>query len=140
MKDTRTGSRTESAEPQSGMDTLRRKPSDGNLGDTITQGIEHRRNINPENHQKLANNRTLFQYGEIRQRRENEINQRYEEAMTLTQHDSPNRLRGTENLIDKAYAAANGIPTLRKALPRRVLTVDGQRGCRRACDPRCPVA
>jgi predicted aspartyl protease len=31
----------------------------------------------------------------------------------------------SENFIDKAYAAANEIPTQRKAIPRRVLTVDG---------------
>jgi hypothetical protein len=31
----------------------------------------------------------------------------------------------SENFIDKAYTAANGIPTQRKAIPRRVLTVDG---------------
>jgi hypothetical protein len=31
----------------------------------------------------------------------------------------------SENFIDKAYVAANGIPTQRKAIPRRVLTVDG---------------
>jgi hypothetical protein len=31
----------------------------------------------------------------------------------------------SENFIDKAYAAANGIPTQRKAIPRRFLTVDG---------------
>ena len=30
----------------------------------------------------------------------------------------------SENVIDKAYAAANEIPTQRKAIPRRVLTVD----------------
>jgi hypothetical protein len=33
--------------------------------------------------------------------------------------------RAWENFIDKAYAAANGIPTQRKAIPRRVLMVDG---------------
>jgi hypothetical protein len=31
----------------------------------------------------------------------------------------------SENFIDKAYTAANEIPTQRKAIPRRVLTVDG---------------
>src|SRR3978361_572358 len=31
----------------------------------------------------------------------------------------------SENFIDKVYAAANEIPTQRKAIPRRVLTVDG---------------
>jgi hypothetical protein len=31
----------------------------------------------------------------------------------------------SENFIDKAYAAANEIPTQRKTIPRRVLTVDG---------------
>jgi hypothetical protein len=31
----------------------------------------------------------------------------------------------SENFVDKAYAAANEIPTQRKITPRRVLTVDG---------------
>jgi hypothetical protein len=31
----------------------------------------------------------------------------------------------SENFIDKAYTAANGVPMQRKAIPRRVLTVDG---------------
>jgi hypothetical protein len=33
--------------------------------------------------------------------------------------------RASENFIDKGYTAANGIPMQRKAIPRRVLTVDG---------------